>query len=109
MDSHRSYHGLDRLNRDAGADTLELMNVHSLPRKDLASGPQQRGEGLVFLSLPRGRTMFEPFVKIQEKNQRLQFMLFPYYTADTSQISALINFLLQENDVIRGYLFINVE
>jgi hypothetical protein len=53
--------------------------------------------------------MFEPFLKTPGEELEILIYAFPCYAANTGQISALVNFLLQENDVIRGYLFINAE
>ncbi len=44
--------------------------------------------------------MFEPFGKIREKKWRFQSMLFPYYTANNGQISALVN--LDSGETWRG-------
>ena len=38
-----------------------------------------------------GRTMFEPFAKIREKNKRFQPMVLPYHTHNLAQISAFVN------------------
>ena len=55
------------MNRDAEADTLGLMDVHSLPRTDVVSSQEQRGERLALRSLRGGRgrnevrTFFQDF------------------------------------------------